>query len=120
VDAIAELKRGRDSYAKSSWKEAFESLYTADRAAPLGAEDLELLARSAYMLGRDDDYVSGLERAHQAHLEAGGVAPAARCAFGSATTCSSEASVRERADGSRAGTACSKALRRTASSAATY
>jgi DNA-binding CsgD family transcriptional regulator len=81
VDAIAELKRGRDSYAKSSWKEAFESLYRADRAAPLGAEDLELLARSAYMLGRDDDYVSGLERAHQAHLEAGGVAPAARCAF---------------------------------------
>jgi DNA-binding CsgD family transcriptional regulator len=81
VNAIAELKRGRDSYAKSSWKEAFESLYRADRAAPLGAEDLELLARSAYMLGRDDDYVSGLERAHQAHLEAGGVAPAARCAF---------------------------------------
>jgi DNA-binding CsgD family transcriptional regulator len=33
------------------------------------------------MLGRDDDYVSGLERAHQAYLEAGGVAPAARCAF---------------------------------------
>jgi DNA-binding CsgD family transcriptional regulator len=81
VDAIAELERGRDSYAKSSWKEAFESLYRADRAAPLGAGDLELLARSAYMLGRDDDYVSGLERAHQAHLEAGGVAPAARCAF---------------------------------------
>ena len=27
-------------------------------------EDVELVARSAYMLGRDDDYVRGLERAH--------------------------------------------------------
>jgi hypothetical protein len=30
---------------------------SADRAAPLDAGDLELLARAGYMLGRDDDYV---------------------------------------------------------------
>ena len=33
------------------------------------------------MLGRDDDYVSGLERAHHAHLDAGDVPRAVRCAF---------------------------------------
>ena len=81
MDAIAELERGRESYATGAWRKAFESLSGADRATPLGAEDLELLARAAYMLGRDDDYLGGLERAHQAHLDAGDVARAARCAF---------------------------------------
>jgi hypothetical protein len=33
------------------------------------------------MVGRDDDYVSGLERAYHAHLDAGGVSRAVRCAF---------------------------------------
>jgi hypothetical protein len=37
----------------------------------VGAEDLELLATSAYMLGRDDDYLSSLERAHHVYLNAG-------------------------------------------------
>ena len=51
--------------------DAHEWLSGADRAAPLGPEDLELLARTAYMLGRDDDYVGALERAHRAYLDAG-------------------------------------------------
>ena len=37
--------------------DAFESLSRADRLAPLGPEDLELLATSAAMIGRDDEYV---------------------------------------------------------------
>jgi hypothetical protein len=81
VDAIGESERGRAAYAKGAWGEAFESLSGADRAARLGAGDLELLARAAYMRGRDGDYVGGLERAHHAHLEAQAVAPAVRCAF---------------------------------------
>ena len=81
MDAIDELDRGRKSYAASGWREAFESLSRADRAAPLGAEDLERFARAAYMLGRDDDYVRGLERANHAHLDAGEPARAVRCAF---------------------------------------
>ena len=36
----------------------------ADHFEKLGAEDLELLARSAYMVGNDDDYMADLERAH--------------------------------------------------------
>jgi DNA-binding NarL/FixJ family response regulator len=81
VDAIVEPERGRAAYARGAWIEAFESLSSADRVRPLAAEDLELLARAAYMLGRDDDYIGGLERAHRAHLEAQEVARAARCAF---------------------------------------
>ena len=42
------------------------------------ADDLELLATTAFMLGRDDEYLEVLERAHHAHLEAGETLPAVR------------------------------------------
>ncbi len=35
----------------------FEHLGAADRAVALGPDDLELLGRAAYLLGRDDEYV---------------------------------------------------------------
>ncbi|MGH2742518.1 MAG: helix-turn-helix transcriptional regulator, partial [Thermoleophilaceae bacterium] len=78
---IDELERGRESYARRTWIDANELLSRADRAAPLEAEDLELLATSAYMLGRDDEYVGCLERAHQLYLDRGEGLRAARCAF---------------------------------------
>jgi DNA-binding NarL/FixJ family response regulator len=81
VDAVAELERGRESYAGWAWRATYEALSTADQAIPLGAEDLELLATSAYMLGRDDDYVSALERAHHAYLGSAEALRAVRCAF---------------------------------------
>ena len=81
VDPVDDLERGHESYAKRNWKRAYESFSAADRLGPLGADDLELLARSAYMLGVDDDYVRGLERAYQAHLDAGQTQRAVRCAF---------------------------------------
>src|SRR5262249_22155334 len=78
---IAGVERGRASYASEAWQDAFESLSTADLVAPLGPEDLELLALSAYLIGRDDEHVRVLERAHRAYLDAGAVARSARCAF---------------------------------------
>ena len=81
VDAIDELGRGRESYARRAWMDAYRSLSQADQAAPLGAEDLDLLATSAFMLGRDDDCLSSLERAHHAYLDAGEAMRAVRCAF---------------------------------------
>jgi DNA-binding CsgD family transcriptional regulator len=81
VPAGAELERGRESYAAQAWLDAHEALTAADELGELGAEDLELLARSAYMLGRDDDYVGALERAWEAHLDAGEAPRAVRCAF---------------------------------------
>jgi DNA-binding CsgD family transcriptional regulator len=61
--------------------DAHTSLSQADQAGPLGGEDLELLATSGYMLGRDDDFVSDLERAHHAYLDSGDPLRAVRCAF---------------------------------------
>jgi hypothetical protein len=81
VRAVAELEHGRESYANRRWIDAYESLAAADQVSPLAPEDLELLARSAYMLGRDVDYVLGLERAHHAYLAAAEAPRAARCAW---------------------------------------
>ena len=75
------LERGRESYARRAWLDAYTSLSHADQAAPLGAENLDLLATSAYMLGRDDDHLNFLERAHHAHIETGEGLRAARSAF---------------------------------------
>ena len=81
VDAAGELARGRESFTGWAWMDAYRSLSHADQEAPLGAEDLELLATSASMIGRDDDCLDGLERAYSVHLEAGEALRAVRCAF---------------------------------------
>lgn len=77
----AKLKQGRESYGRREWDNAYRSLSLADQIGPLGGEDLELLAMSAYLIGRDDEYLSALERAHHAHLGAGEGVRAVRCAF---------------------------------------
>ncbi|MDQ3379497.1 MAG: LuxR C-terminal-related transcriptional regulator [Actinomycetota bacterium] len=76
-----ELERGRALYIGHAWTDAYASLSRADESGSLGAEDLVLLATSAFMLGRDDDYLVVLERAHHAYLDAGDVPHAVRCAF---------------------------------------
>jgi DNA-binding CsgD family transcriptional regulator len=81
VDGVDELTHGRESYARRAWRHAHESLSGADQAGSLQATDLELLATSAYMLGRDDEYVSALERAHHGYLARGERLRAVRCAF---------------------------------------
>ena len=67
----AELERGRDLCVSLAWVDAYDSFSAADRSAPLEAEVLELIATSAYMVGREADYVVLLERAHRAYLGAG-------------------------------------------------
>lgn len=80
-EAPGDLERGRESYASQEWTAAYEALSAADRAGLLGGEDLELLATSAYMIGREADYLGIQERAHRAHLDAGAPLAALRCAF---------------------------------------
>ena len=81
IDAVAELEHGRECFAQQSWVRAYELLSAADEASALGPEDLEALASSAYMVGRDAEFVDGMERAHQARLDAGHPRRAAWCAF---------------------------------------
>ena len=78
ADAVGELERGRDIYASEAWVDAYESLSAADRSEPLGADDLELLATSAYMLGREEDYL-GSSSAPTAPTLTAGRAAGARC-----------------------------------------
>jgi DNA-binding CsgD family transcriptional regulator/tetratricopeptide (TPR) repeat protein len=80
ANAVDETERGRDAYERRAWLDAYTSLSRADEASPLGAEDLELLANSASMVGRMDDYLALLERAHRRYLDAGNALRAARCA----------------------------------------
>jgi DNA-binding CsgD family transcriptional regulator len=81
AEGSADLERGRQACAGHSWAAAYEALARADRETRLAAEDLEAFAMAAYMLGRDEDYLKTLERAHQAHVDAGVPSRAARCAF---------------------------------------
>jgi tetratricopeptide (TPR) repeat protein len=75
------LARGREAYAQREWLEAYQAFSRADEVSALEAEDLELLAVAAFMLGRDDDAVADLERAHQLYLERGEMLRAVHCAI---------------------------------------
>ena len=76
-----DLESGRESYSSSAWATAYESFSRADQLAPLAAEDLELLATSVYMLGREDEWMRILERAFRGYSDAGETRRAVRCAF---------------------------------------
>jgi len=76
-----EIARGRDGYARQAWAEAHRWFSAADRKAPLAAPDLELYARSASLLGRDDESFALTERLYQLHLDGGEPVGAARAAF---------------------------------------
>ena len=75
------LERGRKLYEQHAWADAYRVLSAAERSAALPGADLELLANAAYLIGRDEDYLGALDRAHQAYLEAGENRRAVRCAF---------------------------------------
>jgi DNA-binding CsgD family transcriptional regulator/tetratricopeptide (TPR) repeat protein len=79
-DAIDELERGREACARRAWLTAYDLLSDSHEQEPLGADDLELLGLAAVMLGRDDDSVAWLERAHQRRLQNGETLRAVRCA----------------------------------------
>ena len=80
VDASQELERGRTSFERRAWLDAYTALSAADRADPLAATDLDLLATAASLIGRMDEYLALLERAHLAHIDRGDNLAAARSA----------------------------------------
>lgn len=75
------LQQARDAVRRRAWADAHAVLDAADREAPLAGDALELLATTAYMLGREDESVTFLMRAHQDALRAGAVGRAAMHAF---------------------------------------
>jgi len=79
-------EKGRESFARQAWSDAYAQLSAADRAGMLEPEDLERLGAAAHLLGREDEAAEIAARAHQEHLVRGRVPRAARCAFWVAIT----------------------------------
>lgn len=75
------LDRGRESYREKVWGDAFELLVAADQGTPLEAEDLERLAVTAYLTGRETDTTDIWTRAHNEWIRLSDEPRAARCAF---------------------------------------
>jgi ATP/maltotriose-dependent transcriptional regulator MalT len=80
VGAQGALMRGREAAGRLAWADAYAALSLADRSTPLAAEDLELLATAAYLLGHVEDCLGALQRAHQLYAEGGDHRRAAWCA----------------------------------------
>ena len=59
------LDRGRESFRRRLWAEAFAQLSAADRDSPLEPADLDLLATAAFLVGRDEDGAELLARAYR-------------------------------------------------------
>jgi DNA-binding CsgD family transcriptional regulator len=76
-----ELDRARRLFAQCAWAGAYDAFLLADQETLLSAEDLDLLALTAYLIGRDEDYLKTLERAFHAHLDIHQHHRAVRCAF---------------------------------------
>jgi DNA-binding NarL/FixJ family response regulator len=81
VRAQDALVQGREAAERLAWVDAHTALSLADQSSSLIAEDLELLATAAYLLGRVEDCLGALQRAQRLHAQGGDVRRAARCAF---------------------------------------
>ncbi|HEU5257138.1 MAG TPA: hypothetical protein VFU28_14195, partial [Vicinamibacterales bacterium] len=73
--------RGRRAYEQRAWADAYNALSQASAAGPLAADDVERLAWSATLTGRDEPALEAFERLHQLTLDAGEHHRAARAAF---------------------------------------
>jgi DNA-binding NarL/FixJ family response regulator len=78
---VDELDRGRESFRRRAWGDAYAQLSAADQDAPLGLDDLERLAAAAYLAGEDAASTGAWVRAHQECVRAGEPGRAVRCAF---------------------------------------
>jgi DNA-binding NarL/FixJ family response regulator len=76
-----ELERGRESFNKLAWADAYAQLTAADQVAPLEARDLERIATAAYLTGKGDATADLWQRAHNAFLSLGDRERAVRCAL---------------------------------------
>ena len=82
ADAVQDdVRAGLEAFERKAWRDAYDSLSRASEGGALGGAELEALATAAYMLGRDEEYLEVLQRAHEAYLEAQAIGPAVRCAF---------------------------------------
>ena len=85
MGVVDELVRAREAFERREWLAAYDGLSAVGDDRLLAA-DFADLAVSAFLVGRHNDCVQALQRAHHAHLDAGDVPAAVRCAFWLAMT----------------------------------
>ncbi|MEP7194412.1 MAG: LuxR C-terminal-related transcriptional regulator [Actinomycetota bacterium] len=85
MNVVEELLRAREAFDRRDWVAAYEGLSAAGSDALLAA-DFADLATAAFLVGRHNDCIQALQRAHQAHLDAGDQHAAVRSAFWLAMT----------------------------------
>jgi len=81
IGVARQLRQSRDFFERRSWDEAYVAFVRTDSTQVLDAVDLESASVAAYLTGRDEDYLTLLERAHRAYLDDGAAGRAVRCAF---------------------------------------
>jgi ATP/maltotriose-dependent transcriptional regulator MalT len=81
VDDADAIEQGRAAFVRRAWSEAHRWLSAADAEGSLGPEDLQRLAVSGFLTGRDESAEDAWARAHQAFFGRGEVEAAVRCAF---------------------------------------
>lgn len=63
------LEGGREAVRRRAWPEAYEALVAANRAGELDPADLELLAKTAWWVGRPSEAIEAFERAYAKYIE---------------------------------------------------
>ena len=71
---------GRTAYAERRWQDAFEQLARAEQENGLAADDLQRLGTAALLVGRFEEGIDRLGRAHEDYVLLGDLRAAARCA----------------------------------------
>lgn len=85
MNVVEQLLQAREAFDRRDWVAAYEGLSSAGNDALLAA-DFADLATAAFLVGRHNDCIQALQRAHRAHLDAGNRSAAVRCAFWLAMT----------------------------------
>ncbi|MPV38461.1 helix-turn-helix transcriptional regulator [Georgenia subflava] len=81
MSVVEKRDRGREAFARRRWADAYSELAAVAQDARTGPEDLDLLATSALLLGRDEEAVDLIARAYQGFIAVGDGDRAARSAF---------------------------------------
>lgn len=75
------MELAHEAFQKQNWREAYDCFQNASLGAELTAPDLELFGSSAYLTARDDEASSLWARSHNAFVDQGDLARAARLGF---------------------------------------
>lgn len=75
------LKQGRQAFRQQAWADAYTFLSAVDEETVLDADDLELLAKATYLIGKESKCIEIWARAHQKFLYESKIERAACSAF---------------------------------------